>query len=76
MFSLMFNLNFRHLVLPKFFSKINFANEIGIFLQFKCHFHDQPYFSVIAIYVQLCKHSWYKKQSQKKKTGRINLINA
>ena len=30
-------------------------------------FHDQFYFSVIVIHVQLCKHSWYKKQPEKRR---------
>ena len=45
---------------------------MGIFLQFIRLFHDQSYSPVIVIHVQLCKHFWYEKQSQK--TGRINLI--
>ena len=36
-------------------------------LQFKRLFHDQSYFSANVIYVQLCKHSWYKKQPQNRK---------
>ena len=37
---------------------------MGIFLQFKSHFHDQSYFSIIVIHVQLFQ---YKKQSQKRR---------
>ena len=61
--------NFRHLVLqstrklnPKFFQKRNFANKMGIFLQFKSHFHDQSFFSVIVNIVgtrnSLKKEDW------------------
>ena len=45
---------------------------MGIFLQFTRLFHDQSYSPVIVIHVQLCKHFWYEKRSQK--IGRINLI--
>ena len=45
------------------FLKRNFANKMGILLQFKRLFHDQSYLSVIVIQVQ---HSWYKKQPQKR----------
>ena len=36
------------------FSKRNFANKMGILLQFKRLFHDQSYLSVIVIHVQFC----------------------
>ena len=35
------------------FSKWNFANKMGILVQFKRLFHDQSYLSVIVIHVQL-----------------------
>ena len=35
------------------FLKRNFANKMGILLQFKRLFHDQSYLSVIVIHVQL-----------------------
>ena len=36
-----------------FFKKRNFANKMGILLQFKRLFHGQSYLSVIVIHVQL-----------------------
>ena len=48
---------------------------MGIFLQFKRFLHDQYYFPVIVIHVQLCKHSFAQETASKKKTGRINRMN-
>ena len=49
---------------------------MGTFLQFKRQFHNQPYFSIIFIHVQLffiyVQHLWCKKQPQKKKTDSSN----
>ena len=43
---------------------------MGIFLQFKRHFHDQSYFSAIVVHIQLLfihfQRSSYKKQHEKK----------
>ena len=38
-----------------------------IFLQLKCLFYGQSYFSVSIIHVQLCKHSWYNKQPHERR---------
>ena len=42
---------------------------MGIFLQFKRHFHDQSYFSAIVIHIQLSvihfQRSSYKKHPKK-----------
>ena len=52
---------------------------MGILLQFKRLFHDQSYLPVIVIHIQLYSFMFNilgTRTASKKKTGRINLINA
>ena len=53
---------------------------MGIFLQFKRHFHEQSYFSVTVIHLQFFLYIYLtflvQETASKKEAGRINLINA
>ena len=49
---------------------------MDIFLQFKHHFHDQSYFSIIVIHFQLFPYMFnIQEAASKTKAGGINLTN-